>query len=281
MSLPAGTKAGSVASLALCAFLWSTAGILLKLVDWDPFAIAGGRSLVGFLSMWLFVRRPRFTFSRNQILAAFFYSATMFLFILANKMTTSANAVLLQYMEPIFIVILGRYLLRDETATGFDWLIIAGVLGGMVLFFLDDLSLQANLGNLLAILSGVTFALMTIFMRRQKDSSPTESIMLAHLLTVAVAIPFMLRAGPPDARGAAGLLLLGFFQVGLSSLFYGIGVRGVSALGTSLITMIEPVFNPVWVAIFAREYPSPRAAAGGAIILACVAARTVLKARKV
>lgn len=275
------SKGIAIASLVLCAVLWSSAGILVKLVNWDPFAIAGIRSLVGALTMLAFIRKPRFTFSLNQNLAAACYSATMILFILANKLTTSANAVLLQYIEPVFIVVFGRYLLEDEKTTIVDWLVIAGVLAGMVLLFLDDLSFNANLGNVLAVISGVVFALTTIFMRRQKDGRPAESFLLAHMLTFAVSIPFILRAGAPDAAGAVGLLLLGVFQMGIPSILYGRGVRGVSAISTALITMLEPVLNPVWVAVFAAEYPSSRAIVGGCVIVACVTLRTVFKARKV
>jgi drug/metabolite transporter (DMT)-like permease len=274
------SKGAAVASLILCSLLWSTGGFLVKLVSWDPFAIAGIRSLIGFLTMLIVIRKPRFTFSFDQVMAAIMYSATMILFITANKMTTSANAVLLQYTEPIFIVILGRWLLGDERATLGDWLAIAGVFGGMILFFLDDLSLSGNLGNILAVLSGVTFALTAIFMRRQKDGRPTDSFMLAHIITFAVSIPFIFTSHAPSVTSVTGLVLLGIFQMGLPSLLYGRGVRGVSAISSALITMIEPVMNPVWVAIFIGELPSSRAIAGGCIIVLCVTLRTVLKVRK-
>jgi drug/metabolite transporter (DMT)-like permease len=275
------SKGIAIASLVLCAFMWSSAGILVKLVNWDPFAIAGIRSLIGGLTMLAFIRKPRFTFSLNQIMAAICYSATMILFILANKMTTSANAVLLQYMEPVFIVIFGRFLLEDEKTTFIDWLVIAGVFGGMILFFLDDLSFQSNIGNILAVVSGITFALTAIFMRRQKDERPADSFLLAHILTFAISIPFIIHAGPPDAKGAGGLLLLGIFQMGIPSILYGRGVMGVTAISTALITMLEPVLNPVWVAIFIGEFPSSRAIVGGCVIIACVTMRTVFKARKI
>ncbi len=274
------SKGTAIASLVLCSVLWSTAGFLVRMVSWDPFAIAGVRSLVGLLVMLVVLRKPRFTFSFDQIMAAVMYSLTMILFITANKLTTSANAVLLQYTEPVFIVILGRWLLGDERAGLVDWLAVAGVLAGMTLFFFDDLSFSGNLGNMLAVLSGLTFALTAIFMRRQKNGRPTDSFMLAHLITFAVSVPFILRSGIPTVTGMTGLVLLGVFQMGIPSLLYGRGVRGVSAISCALVTMIEPIMNPVWVAVFLGEMPSPRAILGGCLILACVLARTVLKARK-
>ncbi len=275
------SKGLALASLVLCSFLWSSAGILVKMISWDPFAIAGIRSLIGLLTMMVFLGKPRLTFSLNQVMAALWYSATMILFILANKMTTAANAVLLQYTEPVFIILLSRWLLSDEKSGIGDWIAIIGVFAGMILFFLDELSFRASLGNVLAVVSGLTFALTAIFMRRQKDGRPADSFMLAHIITFAVAVPFIARSGVPSGSGITGLALLGVFQMGLASIFYSRGVRGVSAISTALITMIEPVLNPVWVAVFLGEYPSPRALLGGGVILACVTARTVLKAKKI
>lgn len=274
------SKGNAVASLVLCSLLWSSGGLLIKLVDWDPLAIAGARSALGLVTMLLILGVPRITLSLDQIMVALSYTATMVLFVIANKMTTSANAVLLQYTEPVYIIILGRWLLSDEKAGASDWICVAGILFGMVLFFFDELSLAANLGNLLAILSGVTFALTALFMRRQKEGRPADSLMLAHMLTVAVALPFVIRSGAPSLTSVGGLALLGVFQMGIPSVLYGRGMRGVSAVGAAIITMLEPALNPLWVALIIGEFPSSRAILGGCIILFCVTARTVLKAEK-
>ncbi|HNQ97505.1 MAG TPA: DMT family transporter [Treponemataceae bacterium] len=275
------TKGTAIASLVLCALLWSSAGVLVKLVSWDSFAIAGIRSLVGLLTMSLFLGLPRLTFDRNQLFAAFFYSLTMILFVYANKMTSAANAVLLQYTSPVYLIILGRWLLSSEKAMLADWVTVVGVFCGMILFFLDDISLGSNIGNVLAVLSGVSFALTMIFMRRQKDGRPADSFMLAHALTFVVSLPFIIRGGVPSSISILGLVLLGVFQIGFSSILFGRGIRGVTAIESSIITMIEPAFNPVWVLIFIGERPSLRSLAGGAIILVCVTGRTVLKSRKI
>jgi drug/metabolite transporter (DMT)-like permease len=273
------SKRIAVASLILCSFSWSSGGILLKLVNWDPVAIAGARSIIGFLTMLVFIRKPKFTFTLDQILAAISYSATMILFVFANKMTTAANAVLLQYMEPVYIVIFGKWLLTDEKTSLIDWLTIIGVFGGMILFFLDDLRFTANLGNILAVISGITFAFTAIFMRRQKNSRPADSFMLAHLLTFVVSVPFMFMAPLPSAQSVGGLFLLGIFQMGIPSILYGMGVSGVAAISAAILTMLEPVLNPVWVALFFGEIPSARAIIGGSIIVLCVTLRTVFKAK--
>jgi drug/metabolite transporter (DMT)-like permease len=274
------TRGTAAASLALAALLWSSAGLLIKFISWDPFAIAGARSAVGLITMMVLLGPPRLTLSRDQLLAALCYSATMILFIVANKLTTSANAVLLQYTEPMFVVILGRWLLSDERASPLDWLAIGGVFAGMVLFFFDELSLEANLGNVLAVASGVTFALTAIFMRRQRAGRPHDSFMLAHVITMAVSLPFILRARAPSPAGLTALALLGVFQMGLPSILYSRGIRGVSAISAAIITMLEPALNPLWVGLVLGDIPSSRAIVGGCIILFCVTGRTVLKARK-
>ncbi len=271
------TKGISILSLILCAFLWSSGGILIKLVSWDAFAISGGRSLIAFLSLLVIVGKPKFTFSFDQIMASLMYSATMILFVFANKMTTSANAVLLQYTEPVYIILFSTFLLKDEKTSFLDILVIVGVFGGMILFFLDDLSFTTNIGNFIALLSGISFALTAIFLRRQKKARPIDSFMLSHLITFIVAIPFMIHAGIPSASSFVGIMLLGVFQMGIPSILFAWGIVGVSALSSALITMLEPILNPIWVAIFIDEYPSPRAMVGGAIIICCVTVRSIFK----
>lgn len=281
MTIPLKYKMASGAALALCALLWSSSGFLIKLVEWDPMAIAGSRSLIALVVMLFLVRRPDLKPNKNRILAALFYSATMILFVFANKMTTAANAILLQYTQPVFVILFGRFLLSGEKTGPVDWLCTGGVLGGMVLFFMDGLSAGGNAGNLVAVLSGITFALTAIFMRRQKDGSPVESFILAHILTVVIAIPAIILSGPPSGKGMVGLVLLGVFQMALPSLLYSRGVRGVSALSTALVTMLEPLLNPLWVFLLIGELPQGRAVAGGLVILGCVTVRSVLKIKKI
>jgi drug/metabolite transporter (DMT)-like permease len=276
-----------IAAVAVCAFLWSTSGLFIKLVPWNPFAIAGIRSLFGGLVMLAWLRRPHLTWSRTQITAAVFYAATMIMFVAANKFTTSANAILLQYGAPVYAALLAAPLLGERTH-GYDWLTIAVILGGMVLFFLDKLSVGSLVGNVLAVASGVTFAFAMILLRKQKQGSPLESLMLAQFLTFAVSIPFLF-SGMPGTRGAGStasgmpallawlaLLFLGVFQMGLSAILLAYGVRHVTAVQSFLITTIEPIFNPVWVFLLLGEKPTGFALAGGIVILAATTLRFLL-----
>ena len=264
----------AIAAMAACALLWSTAGLFIKIISWNPLAIAGVRSLVGGIFILAYLRRPRFTWSRTQIAAAVCYAATMIGFVAANKLTTAANAILLQYTAPLFAAILG-WIFLGEKASWVDWVTIAVVLGGMALFFMDKLSAGGLAGNLIAVASGLFFAGSMVFLRKQKDGSPLESLLLSHAITFVVSLPFLWN-GWPSLAGWAGLGFLGIFQIGITAVLLSYSVKHISALQSLLTSVIEPLFNPLWVFLLLREVPGPFAIVGGAVILVTVTARSVL-----
>ncbi len=195
-------RGSAILAVAACAILWSSGGLFVKLIAWNPFAIAGVRSLIGGLVILLFLRRPRFTWSLAQIAGAVCYAGCMILFVTANKLTTAANAILLQYTAPLYAAVLGWIFLKEK-AYARDWVTMAAVIGGMVLFFMDSLTLGGMQGNLLAILSGVFFAGAMVSFRAQKDGSSLESILLSHGITLAVSIPFLWQGAPTLAGWGA------------------------------------------------------------------------------
>lgn len=268
---PAHAK--SVALLLGGALCWSLAGVLFKYVEWPGLAAAGGRGLIAALFLlavsW---RRLRFTWSPLQLGAAAAYAACTILFAAANKLTTAANAILLQYTAPIWIALLGSWLL-GERATRADWLAIAAVLGGLALFFYEGLQLNNLAGVLVALASGVAFAVMTIMMRKQKDASALESIILGNLIGFAVGLPALWSAPPLPATGWVALMLLGTVQLGLAYLLYASAIRHVTALEAVLIPVLEPILNPVWVMLAVGERPSWLALAGGSVVLGAVTLR--------
>ncbi|HPE88807.1 MAG TPA: EamA family transporter [Spirochaetales bacterium] len=268
-------------ALAGTAFLWSLAGLLIKLVDWNPFAIACGRSVVAAVFLLLWIRKPKFTFSMPQIGAAVASSATMFLFIYANKATTAANAILLQYGSPIFTAILGAFLLKEKPRAE-HWVAFAMVAGGMALFFMGDIGGGSMAGNLAAIAAGVTFAAYFVFMRMQKDGSPLESNLLAHVITAIVGFVVALFMPAPQfsLKAAAAIGALGVFQIGLAAVLLSWGIKRVNAIQGSIIAGLEPVFNPLWVFLALGERPGPNALAGGAVIIAAVIGSSVVTARR-
>ncbi len=280
MSSPAEHRR-AVLLLALAALLWSTGGLLIKHVDWPPLAVAGGRGL--FAGLFLLAargRQLRFTWSRPQLLGAVFYAGCTVAFCSATKLTTAANAILLQYTAPVWIALFGAWAL-GERASRLDWLTVAIVLGGMALFLADGLSIGGNLlGDGIALLSGVFFAAMVIALRYQKDSSPLESVILGNALGFIIGLPWMLSAPPPSASGWGALITLGIVQLGISYLLYAYAIRHVTALQAVLIPVIEPLLNPVWVLLALGEKPTPLSLAGGAIVLAAVTLRAVASLRR-
>lgn len=269
----------AIVFLVLTALLWSMGGLLIKLVTWNPIAIAGGRSAIAALMMLVVIRKPKMKFSFNLLCGAIMYAGTVILFVASNKMTTAANAILLQYTAPIYIALFGAWILKEKTKL-LDWITIVIVLGGMFLFFIDELS-QGNLwGNIIAILSGVSFAFLIIFMRKQKDESPIESVFWGNVLTAIIGLPFMVTSGMPDNSSLMGLLLLGVFQLGLSYILYSSAIKHVSALEAVLVPIIEPIFNPVWVLLVVGEKPGKWALVGGLIVIAAIAFRGVIYALK-
>lgn len=263
--------------LVIAALLWSSGGFLIKWVAWNPLAIAGARSLIAAGLMLLYRRRFDFNWSPAQIGGAIAYAATVISFVTANKLTTAANAILIQYTAPVFVALFSTWFLGEKTSR-LDWIMIGVTLGGMALFFLDNLSAGNFWGNMVALLSGITFAGVVIFSRKQKDGSPLESFFLGNILTGIVGLPFMLQSAP-NPSGWIGLILLGVFQLGISYIVYGEAMKRVTALEGVLIPVIEPILNPVWVFLLLHEVPGKWAVIGGIIVVTSVTLRCILTAR--
>lgn len=252
--------------------------MVIKLVDWNPVAIAGVRGLISMFVLLAYVRHPRFNWSFPQIGGAVTFAFTVTLFVVATKLTTAANAILLQYTAPIYVAFLGAWFL-GERARWFDWFTIFVVMGGMALFFLDHVTPGNLLGNGFAILSGISFACLVLFLRKQKNESPIGSIMLGNLLTGLVGLPFMFDS-MPGALSWAGLLFLGVVQLGLSYVLYSEAIRHVTALEAILIPGIEPILNPIWVFLILGERPGKWALIGGFIVLISVTLRSLIAIRR-
>ncbi len=268
---PEHTRA--IGQLLLAALFWSLGGLLIKAADWPPLAVAGGRGIVAAVFLYLTNRSLRFTFSRIQLTAAFAYAGCTVLFVTATKLTTAANAILLQYTAPVWVALLGAWFLKERT-TRADWLTIVVVLGGMALFFADGLQFGGLLGNITGVLSGVCFAAMTVALRRQKDGSPVESIILGNAIAFIIGLPFMFGQPLPSPTGIAAIVALGIVQLGFSYWLYARAIRQVTALEAVIIPVIEPILNPVWVFLMAGERPSRWALVGGVIVLSAVTLRS-------
>jgi drug/metabolite transporter (DMT)-like permease len=283
--------------LIITAILWSTSGLFIKLTNWNPMAISGARSGIAALVMLFFLRWPLlsitnpsttklssllskelFTTRRTTLLGGISCALLGILFVIANKLTTSANAILLQFTAPIWVALFSNWFLKEKVRKS-DWTSILVSMFGMVLFFMGDLNPGHIIGNFIAILSGVAMAAMVIFLKLEKEGSALEVTFLGNILTLIVGLPFFFLS-VPDLTSLFAILLLGVFQFGLSYVLYTAAIPHVSALEAILIPVIEPLLNPVWVFLFTRELPGGHAFLGGLIVVGSVFMRSVYQEKK-
>lgn len=252
----------------LTAILWSSGGFLIKSIDLNPIAIAGFRSLISAIFLSLFLRDINKKNLGYVIAGALFYAATVILFVVANKLTTAANVILLQYSSPIWVALIGSWFLKEKVKL-MDWFFIFALIGGIFLFFLDELTFSGRWGNILAILSGVGFAGTVIFMRKLKDSSPLLMIVLGNFFAAIICLPFSITSIRIGDH-LLGLLILGILQLGLPYILYSIAIKSVHAIEATLIASIEAILNPLWVFIIFSERPGFWSVIGGVIVFSTV-----------
>lgn len=271
----------SMGLMLLCSVLWSISGILIKSVPWNPLAIAGARGLIAACVMALYMRvtKRRFVVNRVSLLSAVLMSLMFFSFTAANKLTTAANAIVIQSTAPAFILIynvtFGKQRLRR-----LDLLTVILTMAGIALFFLDQLTPGRMLGNAVALFAGVMLAAVYIVTCGAEQNACMSGILMGHLLTAAVGLPTMLMTETAFTPVAiAGILTLGIVQLGIPYALYGIAVKYCPPLAASLIGITEAIFNPIWVFLIMGEAPGTLALLGGVMVLATLAAWTVLSQR--
>lgn len=275
---PALERRKAIFFLILAAVLWSTSGIVVKALGWSPLAVLGGRSIFSSLVLFAFLRRFPSRFSLWQVVAAASYVLTQFFYISSLGLTTAANAIFLQYTAPVYIILLAFLILREKPSRA-DWVAMLVIFTGLVMFFGDSLSLDGITGNFMAIMSGVTLAMMTVALRAQKDGTPGESFLLGNLFTAIFCFYFVLQE-PWTIKSWASIFYLGIFQIGLASVVFSIAIKSIPALEATLIGMLEPILNPVWVFLFLGETPGPMAFLGALVVLAGVVISSIAGARE-
>ncbi|MDR2796683.1 MAG: DMT family transporter [Spirochaetaceae bacterium] len=273
-------------AVLLCALFWSTSGLFIKLIDADPFFIAGARSFIAALTMiaarCVFMRKPFRGITLALKTPAFWvsgvaYSATMTAFVVANKLTVSANVILLQYSAPVWAALLSIVLLKENPRKE-NLIGLVLVLCGLFIIFHGSLASASLLGDVIALLSGITFALNSVCMRMQKDADPSYSLLLSNIITAFFALPFLFAGRPSLSMPAIGaIIFMGTIQIGVASILFAYGIKRVSAFAALIIACIEPVLNPVWVFAVTGEKPGLNAITGGLIIVFAVVLSNTLK----
>ena len=260
--------------MALCACLWSISGIFIKWISWNPFLIAGGRSLISamVLGFFMFVTKTKIKVCKVSVGAGFSLAISFICFVCANKLTTAANAIVLQYTAPIFILVISALFLHQKVRRR-EITVVAITAIGILLFFLDQLSPGNIAGNILGIFAGLFLAVMFVLVGQggEDDSIRMSGILFAHILTAAAGIPVGAALTSAVTLTEVGLvLILGVFQLGIPYVLFAIAAKDCSPLACSLIGMLEPLLNPVWVFLFDGEAPGLFACMGAAVVIAAV-----------
>lgn len=248
------------------ALLWSLAGVFIKFLDVPPLTIVFYRSFFACLIFTPFVRRADWRISGPVGVSVLTYSAAISAFVSANKLTTAANAIVLQYTAPIFVFLFSRIVLREKVTKLNGLALSAGMLGVAVIS-LDSAGEPEMAGVLLALLSGLLFAAYMINLRRTYNVSPIyltwiNNAVCALLLLLVVKSQLVL------TWNQLGILaVMGAVQLGLPYFLFSKGLQSVSLQEASLIALIEPVLNPIWVAVTVGEIPSTATLTGGGMIL--------------
>ncbi len=270
------------AAVLLAAVLWSTGGLANKALPIGGLAIVGGRALVT-VAFYALLLRP--DLRRARLTSAVPYAAMLLTYVTATKLTTAANAIVLQYSGTAWLMVLGPWFLREPLRRG-DLLAALACLAGVALCAFDvgagtsaagsSLRETAALGNGLAVASGVFYAFAVLAMRRDTlEGREVASTTLGNLLAAAVALPLAATPGEAYLEGPVigGLLWLGVGQIGIAYLLFQRGMRTVPAATAALLVLIEPVLSPVWTWLGTGEAPGAGTLAGSAVVIGVLAVR--------
>lgn len=262
--------------LLLVACLWSTGGVLIKMVEWNSLAICFVRSLVTLLFLLLFRRGKRLRLTKNSIACALSYAGVAITFVVGNKLTASANVIFLQYIAPIYVALYTIFVLKERPRP-FDVVCILLTLGGMALFFVGEFNGGQLAGNLMGFLCGISFAAMAIFSTKN-EGSMLDSVLLGSIAICIVTLPWAVGGvlkTPPSGQSVFWLLVSAVVQYAVPYILYAGVIQLATPLEAVLIPSLEPILNPVWVAIFLHEIPGKWAIMGGCIVLISVTAKCI------
>ena len=260
-------NSGGILLVLIAASLFSLGGLCIKMVPWSPLAINGARSLISVmvLAIYLKVIKHRIQISSAVLFGAVCMTGTTSLFCMANKLTTAANAIVLQFTAPVFVILL-MWALKHEKPKKLDILACLVVFFGIICFFIDGLLVGNMLGNVIAVLSGVCYA--GVFMMNSFEKSDAiSSVFLGHALSAVTGIGFVFGETDFGTQPLVGIFLLGVFQMAIAYIFMSKGLQQVSAITASLTSAIEPILNPLLVAFFWGEVISPLSLVGAAIVM--------------
>ena len=253
--------------IVLTALLWGLAGVCVKSITWSSFSLMAVRSVISLLMLLAVKKSFKAKLSKANILGAAAMSATGILYVEAIKLTTAGTAIVLQYIAPI-LVFLYAVIFQKRKAKLSEAVITLAVFGGCVLSFADSLDPTRIVGNILGLLSGITFAAQIIIMNNENSDSD-DCLYLSNIISFAICFPLMFfdKNLSFDLKNIVWVLILGIFQYGLANILFSRGIKRVDKIEGSLLLTIEPIFNPIPVAVFCGEKMGKLAIAGFAVVV--------------
>ena len=257
----------------ITALLWSIGGVLIRFVPGNAVAINGVRSLIALFFFFAYRKSFRIRINRKIVLAGICLMLTNTFYAMANKLTTAGNAIVLQYLAPVFVLIWNSVYQKKMPSFRHGAIVLMAFCG-MVLFFFDKLDGGKLLGNILATCAGICFS-GVFFINSLDDASPEDANMIAFALSFVISIPFLGQLNYMNLSSDAALLVLGVVQIGLAYAVYSKGIRLTSPVSASLISLTEAVLNPLWVYLAYGEKLGQYALMGAAIIMIAVIANTL------
>lgn len=258
------------------ALLFSTGGLFIKLIPWSGYSINAARNFFALLVMfcYLAVRKKKPVFSMTVFWGAAAYAVTNTCFTLATKMTSAANAIVLQFSAPIFIILIAWAVLKKRPQA-LEVRACIVVFAGIICFFLDSLSLEGFTGNLIALVSGISYAVY--FSYKDLTNADYDSVLFyGQLLCILAGIPALLGETDFSAQSVGYAMILGVFQMGLAFLLLSKAIVMTSAITASLISAVEPILNPVLVAVFYGETIGALSLAGAAVVVTGIVSYQIL-----
>lgn len=257
-------RAGALA-VAAGALLWSLAGVGIKAVPDAPLTVTFYRSLFAAIALFVVVRKP-LPLRANVLVAVVSYAACLTTFVIATKWTTAANAIFLQYLSVIWVALLSPLIVHERVHSR-DVIAVIAALTGMECFFLGHLTRRGMHGNLMAVLSSIFFAVVILSLRREQTDA-RAIVAWGNAACVLLLLPFT--PLQVTARSIAILAFLGVAQLAAGYVLFSYGIARIRATQASLIAMIEPICNPMWVLLLTRERPSSYTIIGAVIVLTTI-----------
>jgi drug/metabolite transporter (DMT)-like permease len=264
-----------ILAVFLTAILWSSGGLFIKLISLDSMELSFFRCAIAAVVFALMFRKRILKLNPLALLNSFAYAAVLILFVIATKSTTAANAIFLQSTAPIYVLIFEPLLTKTKWER-INIITIAVCFLGMILFFMGDLTPGDIEGNIAALLAGVAFAAFFLGMKKNEPQYGESSIFYGNVIVALICIPFITDMNSISVQDFAMVSFLGVFQIAFAYALFSYGLKRIIAVEASIISMFEPVLNPIWVFIGYGEAPSFYAIIGGIIIISAISVRTII-----